>query len=265
MTSAASETARPPHRPVFGFPVSNMSWQEALAHVNDLAASSSGHTQIFFLNANNANITFVDPEYRRVLEGRLILPDGVGMDIASKSFHGVPFAANLNGTDFVPALLTYMAAKRRIGLIGGHPEVLSKAAARLREHSPWHEIIEVADGFFDKDDSGAVLEKLAAAKIDVLLVAMGTPLQEKWIGRHITEEHARVVIGVGALFDFLAGRVPRAPEWVRRLRCEWAYRLWIEPKRLWYRYLVGIPVFLWRVLQHRIAASRGRESGPDGR
>ncbi|MFC3162189.1 WecB/TagA/CpsF family glycosyltransferase [Ciceribacter thiooxidans] len=242
-----------------------MSWQEALAHVSDVAASSAGQTQIFFLNANNANITFIDPEYRQVLEGRLILPDGIGMDIASKSFNGVPFAANLNGTDFVPALLTYMAAKRRIGLIGGHPDVLSTAAARLREHSPWHEIIEIADGFFDKDDSGAVLEKLAAAKIDVLLVAMGTPLQEKWIGRHITEEHARVVIGVGALFDFLAGRVPRAPEWVRRLRCEWAYRLWIEPKRLWYRYVVGIPVFLFRVAWHKIVNRGPQEPGSAAR
>lgn len=260
MTSAANKTTCSQHRPVFGFPVCDMSWQEALALVSDLASLPSGQTQIFFLNANNANIMLADEEYRRVLEGRLVLPDGIGMDIASKSFNGVPFAANLNGTDFVPALLTYMAAGKRVGLIGGHPDVLSKAAARLREHSPWHKIIEIADGFFDKNDSAAVLEKLAVAKVDVLLVAMGTPLQEKWIGRNITPEHARVVIGVGALFDFLAGRVPRAPEWVRRLRCEWAYRLWIEPKRLWYRYVVGIPVFLLRVMQHKIAGRRDNRS-----
>jgi exopolysaccharide biosynthesis WecB/TagA/CpsF family protein len=83
----------------------------------------------------------------------------------------------------------------------------------------------------------------------VLLVARGNPLQELWIDANLARMNARVAIGVGALFDFLAGRVARAPRWVRRMRMEWGYRLWLEPGRLWRRYLVGNAVFMWRVVR----------------
>lgn len=96
-----------------------------------------------------------------------------------------------------------------------------------------------------------ILDRLAEAEIDILLVAMGTPLQEKWIEQHINQSHARVVFGVGALFDFVSGTVPRAPVWMRKLRCEWIYRLTREPSRLWRRYIVGIPVFLLHVLRFK--------------
>jgi len=81
----------------------------------------------------------------------------------------------------------------------------------------------------------------------VLLVARGNPLQELWIDQNLPRLDVRLAIGVGALFDFLAGRVVRAPRWVRKMRGEWVYRLWLEPKRLWRRYLVGNVRFVWRV------------------
>jgi len=248
----------PPRLPIFGFPVHDLTWDGALAFVSERASMPIGQTHISFLNANNANIMLVDQEYREILSGHVVLPDGIGMDMASRSLNGMQFSANLNGTDFVPALLTYMTTKKRIGLVGGHEEVLSATATRLKEHSPWHDFVEIADGFFDKEDSSAVIEILDRSELDILLVAMGTPLQEKWIHYNVAAEHARVVMGVGALFDFVSGRVPRAPVWVRHLRCEWAYRLWIEPSRLWYRYVVGIPVFLVRVMQYKFATRRER-------
>ena len=125
----------------------------------------------------------------------------------------------------------------------------------FRRHTPWHEFIEISDGYFDRADPALILKRIEAARIDLLLVAMGTPLQEKWVDRHLTADHARVVISVGALLDFVSGRVTRAPRWVRHLRLEWLFRLWLEPNRLWRRYVLGIPVFLGHVLSHRLRQS----------
>ena len=102
--------------------------------------------------------------------------------------------------------------------------------------------------------SRASSQHVRAARPDVFLVALGNPLQERWIDEHLEQLGVPVSIGVGALFDYLAGRVPRAPRWVLRARIEWLFRLVVEPRRLWRRYVMGNPRFMWRVLR-----SRGRE------
>ncbi|GEO85228.1 MULTISPECIES: WecB/TagA/CpsF family glycosyltransferase [Alphaproteobacteria] len=249
--------------PVFGVPVYDLTWRDALSYVNELTAQSFGQTHVAFLNANNANLMMSDSDYRAALGRTILLPDGIGVDLASHVLNGERFVANLNGTDFIPAMLSYMDTPRRIGLVGGRPEVLAEAAVNFRRHAPWHEFIAISDGFFDKVNCAAVLDDLKAARLDILLVALGTPLQEVWIDRNIRPEHARLVVGVGALFDFISGQVPRAPPWMRRLRCEWVYRLWLEPRRLWYRYVVGIPVFLGHVVRYKFLGPPRHPGGKD--
>ncbi len=241
-----------PVLPILGMPVHDLGWKQALALLEERLVSRSGFTHIAFMNANNANVMVGDPEYRDVLGRCLVLPDGIGVDIAAHFLHGGRFTANLNGTDFVPAALTFIAKPLRIGLLGATSEVLQAAAVNFRKHTPWHEFIEISDGYFDRADPALILKRIEAARIDMLLVAMGTPLQEKWVDRHLTADHARVVISVGALLDFVSGRVARAPGWIRKLRSEWLFRLWLEPSRLWRRYVLGIPVFLWHVTRHRL-------------
>jgi exopolysaccharide biosynthesis WecB/TagA/CpsF family protein len=243
-------------RMMFNTPICDLGWSGTLAFVNDLVAMPVGQTVIAFLNANNANYMMTDPDYRAALSHQLVLPDGIGMDIASQVMHGDRFPANLNGTDFVPALLTYIDQPKRIGLIGGRPNVLATAAANLRKHAPWHEFIAVSDGFFDKNDSSAVIAEIERQDLDILIVGMGTPIQEKWVRNNICAEHARLVITVGALFDFVSGTVPRAPMVVRRLRLEWLFRMCQEPTRLWKRYVLGIPQFMSHVMRYR---SGGRD------
>lgn len=238
-------------RVVFGLPVCDLGWTGALSFINELASLPVGQTVISFLNAHNANIMIGDTEYRDVLSRHLVLPDGVGVDIASQLIHGSAFPANLNGTDFVPALLTYMEGSKRIGVIGARKDVLEKAIEGFRKHTPWHQFIAISDGYFDKDRSEAVIAEVERQKLDILIVGMGTPLQEKWVDRNIRPEHARLVLTVGALLDFVAGTVPRAPQLVRRLRLEWIYRLWLEPARLWKRYVVGVPVFMLNLVRYR--------------
>ncbi len=254
-----------PRLPLFGVPVYDLSWDGALSYVNELASLPFGQTHMAFLNANNANLMMSDPQYRAALSRTVLLPDGIGVDLASFILNGERFLANLNGTDFIPAMLSFIDKPQRIGLIGGRPEALAKAAVNFRRHAPWHEFVEISDGFFDKQDCAEVLDDLKAARVDILLVALGTPLQEIWIDRNVRPEHARLVIGVGALFDFVSGEVPRAPLWMRRIRCEWVYRLWLEPQRLWYRYIVGIPVFLGHVARFKIMGAPRHPGGEDPR
>jgi exopolysaccharide biosynthesis WecB/TagA/CpsF family protein len=240
-------------RAIFDLPVCDLGWDDALVFINELLSVPVGQTSISFVNAHNMLMTLRDSEYRAILAQNLVLPDGIGLNIASKIAHGSPFPANLNGTDFVPALLTFMEQPRRVGLIGGKPEVVERAAANFRRHAPWHEFIVISDGYFDKDDASDVVAEIERRKPDILIVGMGTPLQEKWAYHTIRSDHARLVLTVGALFDFVSGTVPRAPKIVRAMRLEWAYRLVQEPARLWRRYVIGIPLFLYFVLQYRFS------------
>ncbi|MCM2291392.1 WecB/TagA/CpsF family glycosyltransferase [Allorhizobium sp. BGMRC 0089] len=254
LISASRQLA--PKKTLFDMSVFDMSWLSGLSLISQYAATPGAYAQVSFLNANNVTIMMRDEAYRKVLDDNIVLPDGIGLDLAASLIDGQPFAANLNGTDFIPALMTYMEEPRRIGLIGGRPAVLAGAVASFRKHAPWHHFIPVADGYFDNEELPVILERLEQAEIDILLVGMGTPLQEKWISTHIGPQHCRVVFGVGALFDFVSGTMPRAPYWVRRIRCEWIYRLLHEPGRLWRRYLIGIPVFLFHVLRYRLKAHK---------
>lgn len=240
-------------RAIFDLPVCDLGWDDALVFINELLSMPVGHTSISFVNAHNILLAQRDKEYRDILAQNLVLPDGIGLNIASKIAHGSPFPANLNGTDFVPALLTFMEQPRRIGLIGGTRDVVEAAATNFRRHAPWHEFIVVSDGFFDKQDPSVVVAETARQKLDILIVGMGTPLQEKWAHKHIRADHARLVMTVGALFDFVSGSIPRAPQLVRSMRLEWAYRLMQEPGRLWRRYAIGIPVFLYHVAKYRFS------------
>lgn len=236
-------------RRILGLDICKFTHSEALSFASEMASLPIGQTTISFLNANNANLMLRDQNYKDVLSRQVVFPDGIGVDIASRVLYGQTFPANLNGTDFVPALLTFMEQKKRIGLIGAAPGIAERAAKNFAKHTPWHEFIAVSDGYFDAEkDSAEVLKRVAELKLDILLVAMGSPKQEKWVDQYVRPQHARLVLSVGALFDFAAGSVTRAPEWVRRARLEWCHRLLLEPSRLWRRYVVGNPVFMVHVL-----------------
>lgn len=242
--------------PILDMPVHDLAWNCALAVLSEKLVCNRGCTHIAFLNAHNANVMMGDREYRDVLGRCLLLPDGLGVDIAARLIHGTSFTANLNGTDLVPAALTFVAKPLRVGLLGASSPILHDAAANFRKHTPWHEFVEISDGYFDRADTAMIVKRIETARLDLLLVAMGTPLQEKWVDHHLTAKHARVVVSVGALFDFVSGHMRRAPPWIRLLRSEWLFRLWLEPNRLWQRYLLGIPVFLNHLLRYRLRQYR---------
>lgn len=134
-------------------------------------------------------------------------------------------------------------------MLGAAPGVAETAMKKAAEKFPNAKFVGASSGFFaDEADERAVIERINALDPDVLLVAMGVPLQEKWIYRHRAELKCGVALAVGGLLDFVSERIPRAPLWMRRCGIEWCYRLYREPVRLFRRYVIGNPLFTLRLL-----------------
>jgi exopolysaccharide biosynthesis WecB/TagA/CpsF family protein len=245
-------------RDILGIPVAVMTMAEALKFL-ETQITARKHTPVAFLNANNANIASDNPDLKRAFGHFLTLADGVGVDLASRLLHGSMFPENLNGTDLVPGLLKQVTMPLKVGLIGARRSVAEQALKGFSELCPQHAFTLYADGFFKSGEETTILSSLSSDRPDVLLVAMGVPRQELWIASKITAEHCTVPIAVGALFDLFTGAVPRAPHWMIKSRTEWVYRLWREPKRLWRRYIIGNPKFIFAVFKaHLGGTSNGR-------
>lgn len=250
------EIARPASRNILDVTVASIGWDEAIAALRARLAERR-FTKVGFLNAHNANIACTDLEFARALDDFVILPDGIGVDIASRLLHGAPFPSNLNGTDFVPGFLRAVSQPLTVGLLGASRRNADRAAGKLAALAPQHSFAVIHDGYFAPAQETEIVRRIEALRPDVLLVAMGVPRQELWISRNVSERHCTMPIAVGALLDFLSGSVPRAPAWMRRLRLEWLFRLALEPRRLWRRYILGNPLFLARVLRQKLRGARG--------
>ncbi|MGX5735281.1 WecB/TagA/CpsF family glycosyltransferase [Bosea thiooxidans] len=240
-------------RDIGGIEIAVKERETAIADVLD-AVETGRHLKLAFCNANLVNVAAGDAALRDRLSDFLMLPDGIGVDIGSRLLYGAPFPSNLNGTDFFPDLFARAERPLHVALLGGKPGVPDRAAARLAQSYPAHRFSVVSHGYYEPSEEKRLIEGLKAERPDLLLVAMGNPLQERFIADRLASQHVTVAAGVGALFDFLAGEVSRAPKAIRKARLEWAYRLWLEPARLWRRYVVGNPVFLMRMVSQYVRA-----------
>lgn len=177
----------------------------------------------------------------------IVTADGEGIVWACR-VAGRPVPERVTGID----LLLRLAEKASlfgwsVYLLGAAPGVAAEAAGRLRRDYPGLRIAGCRHGYFQEDEESSIAQEIRKTKPDLLFVALGAPKQEIWIDRHLRSTGAGVAIGVGGSFDVLAGRVQRAPLWVRRLRLEWLSRLLRQPSR-WRRQVV-LPLFAWTVIK----------------
>lgn len=196
---------------------------------------------IAFANTHLLYCALKAPAFAKALGQFYMVNDGIGMTLLSRLACGAGFKENLNGTDFAPLLLSQLPAGARVYLVGARPRVAARAAERMQCEWPHLSVCGFRDGY---TGSEAALDDIAALAPDLVLVAMGNPRQERWMTRAMARAPRTVFMGVGALFDFMVGAVPRAPSALRQLRLEWAFRLAQEPRRLWRRYTVEILVIL---------------------
>lgn len=235
---------------VLGVPFTDLLFDEAVERVGEMLATP-GAKQVVLANAHTLNLAHADTAYRQVLcDATLVLRDGVGIELASLLL-GRRLRHNFVGTDFVPRCLQALAAARpTVLLFGARPGVAARAGRLLEEHCHGIRVVAALDGY---GDAPTAIARIRGLRPDIVLVALGNPRQEHWIAAHLHELECRVAIGVGALFDYLSGEVRRAPGWVLALRCEWIFRMVMEPKRLARRYLVGNPLFLWHFVRSLLA------------
>jgi N-acetylglucosaminyldiphosphoundecaprenol N-acetyl-beta-D-mannosaminyltransferase len=230
-----------------GIRLVNLALQEALDAI-DGALAARLPTRIAFVNADCANLAARYPDYRDHLAVcDWVFVDGSGMRLAGKIMRQ-PVRDNVNGTDLFPLLCEHLASQgRRLFLLGARPGVAAATAEWAVARFPGLQIAGTRHGYYTPEEEADVLAEIRASRADVVLVAFGALRQEAWIARHLADCGASMAIGVGGLFDYYSGRIPRAPLWMRRCGMEWIFRLIQEPGRLWRRYLIGNTMFLWRI------------------
>jgi N-acetylglucosaminyldiphosphoundecaprenol N-acetyl-beta-D-mannosaminyltransferase len=246
---------------LLGISVNNITMTDALEWIAARLTATSP-SQICFLNADCANISYRNTEYKAVLnETELVLADGIGLKLAGKLLAS-EIRQNVNGTDMFPRLCeTLSGTGAGLYLLGARPGVADKVREWVAEHHPGVIVSGCRDGYFSAAEEPAVISAIAQSGAAVLLVAFGAPRQDVWIRRHLQATGVKVAMGVGGLFDFYSGRIPRAPVWMREIGMEWFYRFMQEPRRMWRRYFVGNAVFLWRVMRERRSSRRVAAAG----
>jgi exopolysaccharide biosynthesis WecB/TagA/CpsF family protein len=208
-----------------------------------------------FCNMHTFNMARRCKPLQRALSKATVFNDGLGIDLASSILFGSKFPDNLNGTDLTPALLASFDQPVSIYLVGSPPGVADQAARAIEAQFPLVSIVGSQHGFFSPAEDERIVDSIRAAGTDLLLLGMGNPRQELWAMEFASRTGA-VTLCVGAFFDFISGRISRAPLWVRRLRSEWLYRIAMEPSRLWRRYFGGAVPFLYSVLAEKYARQR---------
>jgi len=228
--------------------------EEVLARVDETIERRT-RLQIGVVNAAKLVNMRRDTRLREdVLASDLILADGVSVVWASRLL-GDPLPERVAGIDLMTAMLG-RASRRgyRVYCLGATHEVLERAVARMLADFPGLMIVGQRDGYFGADEEEKVAREIAAARSDILFVAMTSPKKESFLGRWSPRIGVPVCHGVGGSFDVLAGKVRRAPLAWQRLGLEWLYRVRQEPRRLLKRYLVTNTAFSAIVLSEWLGA-----------
>lgn len=247
MMSAENAARRREQFNMLGVRIDNLSIAESLDKIRH-AVEQQGPSRFAFVNPDCLNIATKDNHYRSVL-GRMqtVFADGIGIRIGCRML-GLDLKDNVNGTDLFPLVCQY-AAENKISLflLGGKPGVAETVQKNMQSQYPDLVIAGVKDGYYDESEEASVIDQINHSGAEILLVAMGAPKQEVWIDKNFPQLKPSVQIGVGGLFDFYSGNVSRSPRWLRDMGLEWTWRLLQEPGRMWKRYVVGNPLFLFRV------------------
>lgn len=250
---------------ILGIRVDSISRRCLIRSVEDFVASSS-RSRVIYANVHVLNVAYHDSELRRILnQASLVYCDGAGIKLGARIL-GKHLPERMTGADWIHDLCqTCQKTGMTLYLLGGEPGVAMEAARVLTTRYPSLNIVGTHHGYYDHDgpENDAVIAEINALHPDILLVGFGTPLQEKWIDRHFERLQVPVVWAVGALVDFVTGKKPRAPRWMLDHGLEWLYRLCTEPRRLWKRYIVGNPLFIWRVLMQRLGWVRFDAISPE--
>ena len=238
---------------LFGIPIDNLTMVETVDRIEEMIRHGGTHQHVV-INVDKLMKMQHDPALREaVLDCDLINADGQPVVWASRIL-GCPLKERVAGVDLFSALIERCGARGlKPYLLGAKPEVVAKVAEILK---PKVELAGWRNGYWTEAEEAGVVAAVAAAKPDVLFVAMSSPKKELFLRRWKKELQVPFVMGVGGTFDVVAGIAKRAPRWLQRAGLEWLYRLGQEPRRMWRRYLVEDMAFFWLLAREWWATRR---------
>jgi N-acetylglucosaminyldiphosphoundecaprenol N-acetyl-beta-D-mannosaminyltransferase len=232
--------------------IDNLSKNEVIDKIV-LIIKSNEKAIISNVNLHALNISYKNPWFRQFLnESKIVFCDGYGIHFAA-AITGQKINYRFSPPDWIQELCQ-LASKNKWGIffLGGIPNVAWKAAFEIKNSTPDAEITS-HHGYFEKigPENEKVICLINKSKAKFLLVGMGMPLQEQWIKENFDKfSDIQIIMPVGALFSYISKTTKRGHQFLTNHGFEWLTRLVIEPRRLWYRYLIGIPQVLFRIIRH---------------
>ena len=226
-------------------------WNYAISKEYVFDSIPAKKTVISTINPHSWVIADRDPEFQSaLLASDVILPDGIGIVLTARLLWHERFR-KMAGYDLHKMILTKLnKVSGRCFYLGASPRVLDCIRQKLREEYPHIEVGTFTPPFketFSEEESRQMVERVNQFKPDVLFVGMTAPKQEKWLYRHKSLIDAPLMCAIGGAFDFYAGTIPRAPQWMIQYGLEWLFRLTKEPQRMWKRNLVSTPHFIMKM------------------
>lgn len=236
---------------ILGVSISKVTMEEARDKVKAFVKSDKCHT-IYTPNPEIVMLAKEDSAFASILEeADLVVPDGIGVVIASKIRKGERLTERVAGYDLVQNTMKDAVKEGyKYYFFGSKPGISERAAEKMRETYPNIQIVGTRDGYFKPEDNEAIIEEINKSGANILLVALGAPKQEKWIEAYKDRLiNVKVAIGVGGSLDVMSGEVKRAPLAFQKLGLEWFYRLLKEPTR--FKRMLVLPKFLLKVILYR--------------
>ncbi|MHA1916533.1 MAG: WecB/TagA/CpsF family glycosyltransferase [Promethearchaeota archaeon] len=233
---------------IFGIKVANISYDELVKYIKETIDDNRKRI-LTYVTAHSLNIIYKNSEIKKLFkEFNVIHPDGIGTFIAIRVLCGKEYInKKITGSDFYPMLIEEaIRYKWRIYFWGDRTNVLE----RIQPQNEGIEICGYSEGY--NINATEIVQDINMSNADILIVGMGCPLQERWIIQVKEKINVKVILAVGDGIKIFANQRDRNLQLVRKFEIEWLYRLLQEPGRLWRRYLIGIPLFLFRLSRLRL-------------
>lgn len=231
---------------LLGVPVDAITYVSWLAEIDRWIREGGSARHVCTVNPEFIMIAQRDPIFFAILQRAAIcVPDGAGLLWASRRL-GAPLPERVTGSDGVPYIARHAAERGwKLFFLGAAPGVADKAAAILQDRFPDLIVAGTYSGSPAGSDEDRIVQLVNSSGADILFVAYGAPAQDKWIARNLPRLQASMAMGVGGSLDFVAGVIPRAPDWMQRRGLEWFYRLLRQPWR--WRRMLRLPRFVLAV------------------
>jgi N-acetylglucosaminyldiphosphoundecaprenol N-acetyl-beta-D-mannosaminyltransferase len=251
--------SRVEHVELLGLSFDAVSMETAVNRCVELCRGPRASHTIITANASHLCLMRRDPELAQACKaGHLVLADGMSVVWALRA-SGQEIPARVTGVDLMERLLAAAGENGfRVYFLGAKREVVTELVRRVRARHPRLEIAGFRDGYFDPKDHVSIADDIGRSGAQMLFVGMPSPFKETWCERHRNRLQTPVIVGVGGSFDVLAGFIKRAPRWMQSLGLEWLWRLLMEPRKLWKRYLTSNSEFIWLAGREIIARRLGR-------